>query len=729
MSFLDDINPVKAVKNGLHTLEHAAESGLHCLESAGSSVLHTVEDASSTLLHAALDKPLELGQKAVSAATHLDLNSIEHALGSLVTSPISTIASGVSSVMSCDLSTAVKSVEALAAITNPLGTGSLALTQVAIGQWESADKKVCVQKVDSIEKEKAAIEFKDFWNVYDNQNGATENKSQENKSQENKSQENKSQENKSQENKLQENKPQAERTSQQSTSQALDFSGDIYNKDASATKGAQSHEYANSNGEKVNVSTENGAVNFQSSKDGKVVTQATQTEKNSVLSHNGETANLDRSTNTLSVTSEEMSLLQQPGNREITTKSGLHLVEKGDEIKVYGVDGRFERALTKDSVRIGSAVTMFAAGTDLNAVASQADNSGRITVMTANDGSLLASLPGGTKIEVRQDHTALIKLADGNVVLYKADGKTSIFKDGKFVEQEASELGEVAQASARALQQVRLHLSGGKVQFKGGEINLHDRKMEWNDENDEHSSVELGSPAQGVTVKTKEQTAHGTGAVVTAEGKAEKPMTMNIEKHCIDTDEFHLDSKETRIHHFGGKKDTIIGVNNSVKFDGGDGPVLNPNGSMKLDQQTFVDANGHVSSGGWSASAGTSGKQSGTSVDSSIATTSSNAAAAALSVYSRAASGVVTMSDIGMLNQNLSDISSVLSQLMAQGRGDLMGELQNASAALVEAINFATPKVQAAQTAMDLGITSPFLIKQIEEGRSPVQTGNSVLAA
>jgi hypothetical protein len=198
----------------------------------------------------------------------------------------------------------------------------------------------------------------------------------------------------------------------------------------------------------------------------------------------------------------------------------------------------------------------------------------------------------------------------------------------------------------------------------------------------------------------------------------------------VDTEEFHLDQKETRIHHHDGRKDTIVTANNTVKFDGGDGPILNSNGSMKLDEQTFVDSHGHVSSGSWSASAGTSERTS--PIETSVATTSSNAAAAALNVYGRAACGMVTLSDIGALNQSLADISSLMSQLMAQGRGDLMGELQSACSAVVEAINFATPKAQAAQIAMDHGITSPFIIKEIEDGssgRTPTQAANNVLVA
>lgn len=713
MSFLDDINPVKAAKSGLNALEHVAESGLHAVEHAGSSALHTVEDASSTLFHAVVDKPVELvvdaSKSVASAVTHLDITSIEHAIGSVVAAPVTALVNGVSGVLSGNVGSVVKSVEALAAIANPLGGGTLAMNQIATGQWESQDKKISVQKVESVDKEKAAVELKDFWAIYDKQHGTEAKPAQA-------------------DSKL-DGKPQLERTSASGT-QALDFSTDVFAKGEAAAKGDPSHEYTNASGEKVKVHAENGAVNFQTTKDGKVVTQATQTEERSTLGHYNETANLDRKTGVLAVTSEEIKLLQNTATADITRNNGEHVVRKGNEYTVLDAAGKLLRSMDEDKVRVGNDVTMLAAGADLTQAGGAHDGSDQTRVLTANDGRSVAYLPGGAQVDLRQDRTALIKFANNEVIAYEGTGKLSILKDGKFVPIEGSrQFAAVAQATAGALQEAGMKLDDGKIQFSQGEINVREGRMNWRTDCNEHRSVDLNDNKGGVTVKTEGQTVQGVGDTVTAETKGASPMKMDLGKQTVDTEEFHMDANETRIHH-QGRKDTIVSANNTVKFDGGDGPILNSNGSMKLDEQTFVDSRGHVSSGSWSASAGTSERAS--SIETSIGTTSSNAAAAALNIYGRAACGMVTLSDIGALNQSLADISGLMSQLMAAGRGDLMGELQSACSAVVEAINFATPKAQAAQVAMDQGITSPFIIKAIEDGsigRTPNQAANNVLVA
>jgi hypothetical protein len=423
--------------------------------------------------------------------------------------------------------------------------------------------------------------------------------------------------------------------------------------------------------------------------------------------------------------------------------------EASGAIKLFDSHGRLLQALSVGQLLIGADndIHMYNAGTNLTAkvreskTAQAADPAAEakspVNVFMTTAGDLLAELPDGSTMQRRkEDGNVMMRLASGQVVLVEAgSGNVLILHDGKF---EALVSGsEEAKKAQAALNAGGIELADNKIAFQGGALDLTHQTIAWRGPNNQRKHIDLSQTAPDaagstVTVKTDTQTvvATGTNQIQTTDTDGNKYDT-NLTKGDVRTPEVYVAPAEIRAKQNDGKE-VIIKSNNEVEFDGGKGPKLHKDGSMKLDEQTSTDSTGHVHSGSWSGSfAGAAGAER-AHLETAATNTSMNARNNANNVYSKAAGGMVTFNDISALNSELGDVSAMINQLAAAGATDLIGDLQNSCAALIETINFATPKAAACQIAMDKGITSPSVIKQIEDGtygRSPEQAVSAVLAA
>jgi hypothetical protein len=700
MSLLSDLNPINLIDKGVKKVEEA-----------GGSLINAVVDTGKAALN-------------MATSTSIDFNNLGgtfKAIGAALTHPIATVSNLISS---GEAKTIVSNISMIADLMNPLGPG-IALTQVAANKWISQDNHFSYEKVEKLDE---GDDLAEYWAEYDKE----VNKSRADKA-----------------------------AAPKEEPKHLDFnSRDIYTArpaaeqqpevaraaDTTATGDAKSRSYINANGEHAEVSVKPGEVDYKSEKDGKVVTEGGQTAGQSWLSHDGEKAILNTKLGKLELTSDQIKVLQSKDQAQVTLPHGEQLVRHGSNIDLLDTAGKLLQTLDQNSLHIAGDVQMFASTAEMNAASAVASgcrtagdsaqpdapgcNDGSwIKVRVATDGTALASLGDGTKIEMRNDKTALIKTAGGKVFLVSGN-HTFFWKDGQFVDIE----GDQNAAGAYIDGDGDVNTGGvkvrhdGAIQFAQGVIDLRHLIMKYKNDFNQERTVKLNeNKTAGVEVHTDAgETVKGKGQVATTVTRTGEVVTSNLQEHTIGTVLGTVSSHDIRLHH-QGKPDTIIKSDNTVLFEGGNGPILYGKGGIKFDDQTSVDQWGHVKSGDWNASSGIDGRGmtffGPSPVSPELAAnareTATNAVNNAMDVYGKASSGIVTFADINVLNQNVADICSLMGALAAAGNSSLCGQLQSSLAFLSQAISFATPKAQAAQIAMDRGESSPFIIKAIEDGTYP----------
>lgn len=667
MSFLDAVkNPGKAISDGWNAVTDTASAATQKLSEAVQKPI----DFTKSLVNTAYDK----GINFVSSVTNIDADKIKgtlSAIGTVVTHPISSLVQGVSAAtLSTDAQSIVKNISSVALLTSPLSAG-IALTQVASDRWLSADKKVSVQKVDSLKNNKDAIEFSDLWDIYDSEKSKSTGTD-------------------------------ATATTQKPTEAVV--AGDAnkpaaVRRTADKTDGTDGRSYTNANGERAQVQVSEGRIDYTATKDGHVVTLGTQTAERSTLMHQGETATLETKVGKLSFTSEQVQVLQQNGNAEVKLQDGRRVIRKDDVLQLFDNSGHLLQEVQANLIKIGNDIKMYGRGTNLEAKADETtaeqQNSQTINVLATTDGEALAMLPDGSRIQLRKDGNAIMKLSNGQVVLVEGSGKVLILKDGSF--EEIS--GEKAEEMTAKVTDGRMQLQNGQINFQGGKVNLREREIEYQNGSHQMRHVKVqrhDNRAVGIRVQTPEQvveTNEQTNVVKTTD-TAGNTSTTDITKGNIETAHVNVTQEQINVKHTDGTPDTVIKSNNDVQMRGDKNKELHHDGSLKLDEQTETDAAGNVRSGSWHASAGGAF---GGPMEASIQfqgkaiAVSMTAQDTAAAIRDRALRGQATYSDVAALNNDLGNVTALINQLAALGCTEYIPQLQNSCSALIETLNIAVP--------------------------------------
>ena len=701
MSILDSLNPVKTVKDGWHALTETASKAT---------------DLAEDLIKKPAGAALDLTSKVISSVTAIDESKIKDtfsAIGTVLTNPIQTLTHAVG--LTGDAKTVSTAFSALSLLNPVGGFASLTMTEVTKGHWLSDDKKISVQQVDKFDEKKNS-DLSSAWALYDKQ------------------------------------KPNADRVASkenENKTSALTFDADIYQmKDdplraagviTDATKpqtagdaGVKTHQYTNAAGESVNVSAGDGSVRYTAKRDGQVITDAQQTATESTITHRGATAILNTAEGILRFSNRDLSVLQKDGKAEITVGNHKITKEADGKIHVFGSKGNELQCLQLGELVIDRSIHMFRAGTNLHEQAQKTpkpvvDSTNpaqpAVNVLMTTAGDMLAQLADGTTIQRRQeDGNVMMKLASGQVVMVEAgSSQLLILRDGKFEKLEQGT--QEAQQTKAALANGGVHVEGRDIRFTGGNLNLDSKLMTVQGPNSQQQQIDLSQTTANantskVTVSTNSETVEATGNnVVNTTDSEGNRSTANLDTGTLSTPQVTVTPYKIIAKQDDGQ-DVIIDRSNEVRFDNGKGPTLHRDGSMKLDEKTETDSKGNVHSGDWRASMGSSsGERIVASTRATLESNASNVAATAKtnagSVYGKALSGLVTYSDISALNGDLSNINGLINQLAAAGLTDLIGDLQNSAASIVETINFAMPKAEAYRIAIARGVADPEELRQV----------------
>jgi hypothetical protein len=654
---------------------------------------------------------------------HNTIGGVFSAIGTVLTNPMK---AAEALMTAADYSRSmVREVASLAALASPAAFSGLALTQVAVNKWENSDKSVSVEKKSTLHGEKGAAELDVYLDLFDKQvkqgplpaidhagnvSGSLS----------------------------------IETTSPKAGSMPvsqLELDSDIYHHsesgDHSSDKNEKTHQYENARGEKAKVTVDKDSVHYTAEKDGQVVTDAWQLNGLSTINHKGETATLDTKAGKLELSSEQLRLLQQGNNQDIELKNGMHIKRNGDQLTICDGSGAVLQQLQTGALIVEDDVAVVQ-GDNLTDQAGRM-NKDTINVVVSTEGHALAHLPGGIDIEVRNDNNAVIRTESGDVLLVGKDGKVYILDNGQFIKIPCGRRGAIDVSEDGVVRIGKLELSPGKgIQFDGGNIDLGTQAINFHNASRGGRRIQLRNsddlkPAErGVTVTTDRQKIETIGVLIKTvlpplqldPGTAQREWSVDLNSQSFDSKELHISKEETRIKHDDGRADTVIKRDNSVNFDDGKGPIINKDGGMQFDERTHVDHRGNVTSGDWHAATGYSNTQSkdtttnSSSAESAASTVANHGSSTALSVYGKASSGSVTMSDIDALSQSLSDVTALISQLAALGRNDLVGQLQNTCGLIAATISYALPKAKAGEAMTQQNAEFLNALKQLLEERN-----------
>lgn len=210
-----------------------------------------------------------------------------------------------------------------------------------------------------------------------------------------------------------------------------------------------------------------------------------------------------------------------------------------------------------------------------------------------------------------------------------------------------------------------------------------------------------------------------TPAAKDAPDQAAIKTTVDIGTTTVETTKVLDTPEQTTIKN----TDTLIKDDKTVQFK--DGPTVNPDGSVRVDKNTFVDKDNKVTSHGWESSAAQG--QSSSVTQATAQNVAMNINGKANSMFSKANSGVVRWTEVAVLNSALGDVLSLMGVVPADSSAYAI--LMNSYGLLLEAISVATPKAQATEMALDKGITTPSLIKAASEGASEKDLKKNRMAA
>lgn len=679
-------DPMKAAKDGWNGIKNGFNAA--------------TDFVSETLVN----KPIEATKNLVTSVTNVEPKSLAGtmtAVGTTVTSPLRQVWDSVAdAILPKPVKTVVENVGLAALAATPLGLATLTVTKVSENLWVSKDNKVSIEKVQSFDTNAGGLEIGDLWELYDKKQGVSADAAKDSKT--------------------------SVKDAVTANSQIIDFTANIYPGKQDVTragdKAAENKEaqrtYTNKRGEQVKVEVKDGVIRYQSTKDGQVVTDATQTPDQSTLSYKGEIATLQTKTGVLTLSTDHAKILKDDRHAVVELENGVTLKRRGRDIEILRPNHRPERVRV-NKMEISKNIEMYGKSADLEAEAKERalePTSARpeVEVKVKETGEALILLnKENSLISVRQDGSYIVKLGNGRTILLDSNGKQHLFQDGNWVEANQSIVSELASALADS----SVKIIDGKITFAGGNIDTNKGNIQVLDENQQLQNIAIdrtcapdgtptsadGQPVVTVTNQDKTVVAHGNDVVETRTVDGFN-YTVRLSEGSVDTQYIKITPVEIRVKHDDGRRDTVVTEDNRVLFEEGEGPELHNDGSMKLDEETETDREGNVRSGDWHAGAYTgSYSVERARFEGRAVVAAASARDVASSIYAKALSGRITAGDIDALKTNLSDVQSMINMLAAAGCADLIPQLQMSCGAILETLSFAAPRIASSAVHVNRG--------------------------
>lgn len=472
------------------------------------------------------------------------------------------------------------------------------------------------------------------------------------------------------------------------------------------------HENTSATGVKTTIDGKPGQVRVQTTDaSGNPITTVDKSADKTEVKHGSESAT--RQNGETVFKGKDFRVVVRNGVRHVVLDDGRELVRDGDGAKVIDHRNDSTYTITRNQVRAtlstGQPLVFAQEKDDLEALTREMRSKlqeGQTALIVMTGIGARTIFHDGTVMDIRPDRTTRIRTPDGHIFVMDKDGKLYLqhdgcntlldrnnlpaqiqWRDGKF------HIGrcEIDPLTLRIIaQQVTVDGATGVQTFQGprGSSTVRTNSDGTADVADEDNSYH--NHGEGEKVVISSTTAPSLG------------MTIDLATETIETAQIRDTRERTEVK----ETNTTIDSLGTVNFNGGRGPTLNHDGSVRVDDRTFIGADMSVRSGTWSGSA---------AVEARASSVAGEAGARAAGVYGKASSGAVRWTDVADLNDALGTVMGLISSVPPHSPS--FARLMASYKELVGAINFATPKAQASESAEQKGITDGTLIKDFNEGR------------
>jgi len=531
----------------------------------------------------------------------------------------------------------------------------------------------------------------------------------------------------------------------------------FYDKNEKAPGSDNLFSTVNSKMEKTDISAEPGHVHIEKrDSSGKVETIVDKSDGRTMVLHGNESVVIENGKEVVKGDGYTVSWDEQ-GKRHISLASGSEVIRDGEHVKITDkLGGALD--IQKHLMTIAGNFAFIDSPDHLKELTEQKRqglHEGQVAVIAIKDAGVRTIFADGSTFDVQNDH-ARLETADHKVFQFELkDNKLFLRKDKQLVPFDEKDCSLVKAENGKfkigklVIDPVALCVDTVSTPDKTKPTSAADKSKpilelmhldlinnlvllrdssgkDWTAKVDKDNSTVLTDVSEN---KTYQNNSHDSTVTVTTpttkidplSPDAPKPEVLKID---LATTNLDLNDKIVDTPQDTTIKDThtVIDNDRTVHLGGEDGPTVHPDGSVRVDRETSVDADMTVHSGDWTSSAAKSSSSSSSSSNSN-SNSDGNAQTAAASASSRASSvsgvakgGIVRWSQVAQLNSALGDVLSLMGTIPTDSQAYAL--LIASYGQLVDAINEATPKAEATENAMQKGINSPDAIKAIEDGGS-----------
>lgn len=512
--------------------------------------------------------------------------------------------------------------------------------------------------------------------------------------------------------------------------------------------------YTNDKHEQTDISALPGHVHIEKKdSDGNLKTIVDKTSNRTMVLHGSESVVIENGKEVVKGDGYKVTW-DEKGRRHIMLDNGSELVRDGDKVQLINETGTLD--VQKHVLNVGGTNISFVDGKDpLKEMTQEKQKSlkpGEAALIAIKGAGTRTIFSDGTTFDV-QDNLARLETKDHRIFQFEIkDNQIFLRRDDKLIPLDNEQ--SLIKAENGKFKIGGLVIDPAKLSIEsesapaaapgtGGEatpphpqyrfdLSRHIQSLldqhgnPWAVTVDHNNSTTVEDPAhqQKIANNNLDSTVAVTTVVpATPEHPQPVPETVKID---LSTTTVDLNNKVVDEPNKTTIKDsnTVIDKDRTVHLGGDDGPVVRPDGSVRVDRNTYVDRDMTVHSNDWSS---TAARTSGSASVMNAQIAAMNISNKASSMTGVAKSDKIRWSEVAVMNNALGDVLSLMGSVPSDSPAYAM--LLSSYGLLVEAINDATPKAQVTESAIAQGITSQIAIKAMEQGATEEEVKRNRLAA
>lgn len=444
---------------------------------------------------------------------------------------------------------------------------------------------------------------------------------------------------------------------------------------------------------------------------GKPITKVEKTKDGTTVIHGSETATREGEQTVLQ--GKDYRVVVRNGIRHVLLDDDRELVRDGNGAKIIdrrtGSEIQISQNQLRTALTTGHALVLAQEKDDLETLTEQLRSKlkpGETTIIVMTGVGTRTIFHEGTIMDVRPDHMTRIQTPDGHVFLMDGRGNMFLQTDGCNVPLDRNNLPKFIQFRNNKFYVGQFEIDPESVQVVADQITVNGASGVQTLRGRGRTATITTNNNGTADVHDSDNHIHNHGdngkIVISNTNTPSASMVVDLSNQSVETEKIldTVDStviKETR---------TAVDSRGTVNFDGGRGPILYHDGSVRVDANTFIGADLSVRSGNFCASA-----------EAKAASVAGDSGARAAGVYGKAMNGTVRWTDVADLNDALGNVMALISSVPPTSAA--YARLMASYKELVTAISVAAPKAELAETALEKGITDSATIKQLDETPLP----------